>query len=373
MSAPRPDRDALLAELRRVQDPELRQDVVTLGMIRSAACDDEGVVRIELLLTTPGCPLKSSFRTQVDDTVGRLPGVERVELEFGAMDQAQREALRAQLQGDRRHRSPGVALPEDCRIIAVTSGKGGVGKSTVTANLAVALRDRGHRVGVMDADVYGYSQPTMLGIHQRPVTVDGMIVPPVAHDISVMSIGFFLDEDAAVIWRGPMLHRALEQFLGDVHWGELDFLVVDMPPGTGDVAISLGQLLPRAEALVVTTPQHAAQTVARRAALGAMQLDQVVLGVVETMTDPEDGPAVFGTGGGEILAKDISVPLLATIPLDASVRAGGDSGVPVTATGEGEIAARFAQLAEKVEARRPVFPKAPPAPADRIKKPLSLL
>ncbi len=369
----RPDSDALLAELRRVQDPELRQDVVTLGMIKTAECDDQGVVRIELLLTTPGCPLKQSFRTQVDDTVGRMPGVERVELEFGAMDQTQREALRAQLQGDRRHRSPGVSLPENCRIIAVTSGKGGVGKSTVTANLAVALRDRGMRVGIMDADVYGYSQPTMLGVHQRPVTVDGMIIPPVAHGISVMSIGFFLDQDAAVIWRGPMLHRALEQFLGDVHWGDLDVLVVDMPPGTGDVAISLGQLLPRAEALVVTTPQHAAQTVARRAALGAMQLDQVVLGVVETMTDPEGGPTVFGTGGGQLLAEELEVPLLATIPLDATVREGGDSGVPVTATGEGDIAARFAALAEAVEARRPVFRTPAPAPADRIKKPLSML
>jgi ATP-binding protein involved in chromosome partitioning len=369
----RPDHDALLAELRRVQDPELRQDVVTLGMIRSAECDDAGVVRIELLLTTPGCPLKQSFRDQVDDTVGRLPGVARVELEFGAMDQAQREALRGQLQGDRRHRSPGVALPDGCRIIAVTSGKGGVGKSTVTANLAVALRDRGMRVGIMDADVYGYSQPTMLGIHQKPVTVDGMIIPPVAHDISIMSIGFFLDQDAAVIWRGPMLHRALEQFLGDVHWGELDVLVVDMPPGTGDVAISLGQLLPRAEALVVTTPQHAAQTVARRAALGAMQLDQVVLGVVETMSDPEDGPSVFGSGGGQLLADELEVPLLATIPLDVAVREGGDSGVPITAAGPSPIADRFAALAEAVEARKPVFAPTPVAPADRIKKPLSML
>jgi ATP-binding protein involved in chromosome partitioning len=368
----RPDTDALLAELRRVQDPELRQDVVTLGMIKSAVCDDAGVVRIELLLTTPGCPLKASFRTQVDDTVGRLPGVERVELEFGAMDQAQREALRAQLQGDRRHRSPGVSLPEGCRVNAVTSGKGGGGKSTDTANLAVALRDRGMRVGIMDADVYGYSQPTMLGIHQRPVTVDGMIVPPVAHDISVMSIGFFLDQDAAVIWRGPMLHRALEQFLGDVHWGELDVLVVDMPPGTGDVAISLGQLLPRAEALIVTTPQSAAQTVARRAALSAMQLDQVVLGVVETMSDPDGGPSVFGTGGGKLLAEELEVPLLATIPLDPAVREGGDAGVPV-ATTDAAVAVRFAELAELVEQRKPVFAPAPPAPADRIKKPLSLL
>ncbi|MCZ4495421.1 MAG: sodium:proton antiporter, partial [Thermoleophilia bacterium] len=209
----RPDNDAILAELRRVQDPELRQDVVTLNMIRDAHCDEDGVVHIHLLLTTPGCPLKASFQTQVNDTVGRLPGVERVELEFGAMDQAQREALRAHLSGDRQHRSPGVALPDSCRIIAVTSGKGGVGKSTVAANLALALRARGHEVGILDADVYGYSIPTMLGIHQRPVTVDDMIVPPVAHDVRLMSIGFFHDEDAAVVWRGPMLHRALEQFL----------------------------------------------------------------------------------------------------------------------------------------------------------------
>jgi ATP-binding protein involved in chromosome partitioning len=257
-------------------------------------------------------------------------------------------------------------------VIAVISGKGGVGKSTVTANLAIALRDRGHKVGVMDADVYGYSQPTMLGIHQKPVTVDGMIVPPVAHDISVMSIGFFLDQDAAVIWRGPMLHRALEQFLGDVHWGDLDFLVVDMPPGTGDVAISLGQLLPRAEALVVTTPQHAAQTVARRAALGAMQLDQIVLGAVEMMSDPEDGPGIFGSGGGQLLADELQIPLMATIPLDASVREGGDTGVPVTVAG-GPIAEHFVQIAEAIEARRPVAPTPPAAPADRIKKPLSML
>jgi ATP-binding protein involved in chromosome partitioning len=369
----RPTSDQLLDELRRVQDPELRQDVVTLGMVRSAECDDAGVVRVELLLTTPGCPLKASFRQQLDDTVGRLDGVTRVDLEFGVMDQAQREALRAHLQGDRRHRSPGIALPKECRVIAVTSGKGGVGKSTVTANLAVTLQQRGHRVGVMDADVYGYSQPTMLGIHQKPVTVDGMIVPPVAHDVSIMSIGFFLDQDAAVIWRGPMLHRALEQFLGDVHWGDLDFLVVDMPPGTGDVAISLGQLLPRAEALVVTTPQHAAQSVARRSALSAMQLDQVVLGVVETMSDPEDGPSVFGRGGGRTLADELQVPLLATIPLDPAVREGGDTGVPIAAAGPGALADCFVELAEAIEARRPVFPEPPAAPADRIKKPLTVL
>ena len=370
----RPDSDALLAELRRVQDPELRQDVVTLGMIASATCDEDGVAHIRLLLTTPGCPLKRSFEEQVDDTVGRLPGVERVVLEFGAMDQAQREALRTQLQGDKRHRTPGVALPPTCRVIAVTSGKGGVGKSTVAVNLALALRDRGHKVGIMDADVYGYSIPTMLGVHQRPVTLDGMIVPPVAFGLSVMSIGFFLDEDAAVIWRGPMLHRALEQFLGDVHWGEdLDFLVVDMPPGTGDVAISLGQLLPRAEALVVTTPQFAAQTVARRAALGALQLDQIVLGVVETMADSEGGPVMFGRGGGQILADQLEVPLMATVPLDPAIREGGDSGQPVVETSATPNAAHFATLAQRVEERRPKVTLPPPAPADRIKNPLALL
>lgn len=370
----RPDSDALLNELRRVQDPELRQDVVTLNMIKSAECDEHGVAHIHLLLTTPGCPLKASFQEQMNDTVGRMPGVERVEIEFGAMDQAQREALRAHLSGDRQHRSPGVALSEDTRIIAVTSGKGGVGKSTVTVNLALALQARGFKVGVLDADVYGYSVPTMLGIQQKPVTLDGMIVPPVAHDIKVMSIGFFLDDDAAVIWRGPMLHRALEQFLGDVHWGDLDYVVVDMPPGTGDIAISLGQLLPRAEALVVTTPQHAAQTVAKRSALSAMQLDQIVLGVVETMSDPVDGPSVFGRGGGAKLAEELQVPLLATIELDQAVREGGDGGEPIVARHREEpapaAAQRFLELADAVEARRPAkFVK----PADRIKKSLSLL
>ncbi|MBC7459926.1 MAG: Mrp/NBP35 family ATP-binding protein, partial [Thermoleophilia bacterium] len=332
---------------------------------------------VELLLTTPGCPLKQSFRDQLADTVGRLEGVTRVDLQFGVMDQAQREALRGQLDGDRQHRSPGVSIPTTCRVIAVTSGKGGVGKSTVATNLALALQSRGHEVGVLDADVYGYSIPTMLGIHQKPVTVDSMIVPPVAHDVRVMSIGFVLDKDAAVIWRGPMLHRALEQFLGDVHWGGLDYLIIDMPPGTGDVAISLGQLLPRAEALVVTTPQSAAQKVAKRSALSAMQLDQIVLGVVETMSDPEGGPQVFGRGGGQLLADELQVPLLATIPLDQAVREGGDMGEPIVARRREEpapyAAVQFELLAEAVEARRPKVKPQPPAPMDRIKKPLALL
>jgi len=374
----RPDNDAILQQLRLVQDPELRQDVVTLGMIKSAECDADGLVLVHLLLTTPGCPLKQSFRDQMNDTVGRLDGVERVEIEFGVMSDEQRTALRGQLDGGRRNRKPGVSLPHTCRVIAVTSGKGGVGKSTVTANLAIALHALGHEVGILDADVYGYSIPTMLGIHQRPVTIDGKIIPPVAHDVRLMSIGFFLDQDAAVVWRGPMLHRALEQFLGDVHWGDLDYVIIDMPPGTGDVAISLGQLLPRAEALVVTTPQHAAQTVARRSALSAMQLDQIVLGVVETMSDPEEGPSVFGRGGGQILADQLEVPLLATFPLAASIREGGDTGVPVASpasTHAGEpVAQRFHELAQAIEARRPApVEPPPPAPMDRIKKPLSLL
>ncbi|MCW2971763.1 MAG: Mrp/NBP35 family ATP-binding protein [Thermoleophilia bacterium] len=373
----RPTHDQLLAELRFVQDPELRQDVVTLGMIENVSIDDHGQVLVHLLLTTPGCPLKQSFKDQVNDTVGRLEGVTSTRIEFGVMSQEQRTALRGQLDGDRQHRSPGVSIPDSCRVIAVTSGKGGVGKSTVTANLALALQARGHEVGVLDADVYGYSIPTMLGIHQKPVTVDSMIVPPVAHDVRVMSIGFFLDADAAVIWRGPMLHRALEQFLGDVHWGDLDYLVIDMPPGTGDVAISLGQLLPRAEALVVTTPQSAAQKVAKRSALSAMQLDQIVLGVVETMSDPEGGPQVFGRGGGQLLADELQVPLLATVPLEQAVREGGDLGEPIVARRFEDpapyAAVQFELLAEAVEARRPKVEPKPPAPMDRIKKPLSLL
>jgi ATP-binding protein involved in chromosome partitioning len=261
------------------------------------------------------------------------------------------------LRGDVAERSPGISVDAGTRVIAVASGKGGVGKSSLTANLAAAFSLAGHRTGVLDADVYGFSIPDMLGIHQRPVTVDKMIVPPVRGDLKVMSIGFFLDENTPIMWRGPMLHRALEQFLSDVHWGELDTLVVDMPPGTGDVAISLGQLLPRAEAVVVTTPHRAAQQVAVRAAQMARKTNMRLLGVVENMSYlVREGGAreeLFGSGGGEKLAQEVEAPLLATIPFDPRLGAYADEGEPIVLVEpESEASRAILGLAEAIAATK---------------------
>src|SRR5512133_519798 len=283
-------------------------------MVRSVEIDG-GQVLVTIALTVAGCPLRSSFEDQVRREVATLDGVEEVTLGFDVMSAEERQALTQKLRGSVSGRAKGLSLDASTRVLAVCSGKGGVGKSTVAANLAAALSRRGQRVGILDADIYGHSIPHLLGIHQKPVAVDKMIVPPVKDDIKLMSIGFFLDDNQPVMWRGPMLHRALEQFLSDVHWGELDVLVVDMPPGTGDVAISLGQLLPRAEVIVVTTPQPAAQEVAARAALMAQKTSMRLLGVVENMTGD-----VFGTGGGRQLALDLEIPLLGTIPLDPELR-----------------------------------------------------
>jgi ATP-binding protein involved in chromosome partitioning len=253
-----------------------------------------------------------------------VPGVERVALGFDVMTAEERQALTTKLRGGVQERSKGLSLDASTRVLAVCSGKGGVGKSTLSANLAVALAQQGKQVGILDADVYGHSVPHVLGIHQKPVLVDKMIVPPVKHDLKLMSIGFFLDDNQPVMWRGPMLHRALEQFLSDVHWGHLDVLVVDMPPGTGDVAISLGQLLPRAETLVVTTPQPAAQEVASRAGVMAQKTGMRLIGVVENMSGD-----VFGSGGGERLAAELGVPLIGRVPLDPLLRECGDAGEPL--------------------------------------------
>jgi ATP-binding protein involved in chromosome partitioning len=365
------DRDVVLQALTAVIDPELRRDVVDLGMVGGIEIDGTHVT-VDITLTTPGCPLKANISDQVQRHVGALDGVDTVHVMFGHMSEAQRAALKERLQEGRAYRKPGISVPASCRVVAVTSGKGGVGKSTLTANLALAMAALGKEVGVLDADVYGYSIPQMLGVQQRPVTVDKMIVPPVGHGVRLMSIGFFLDDDAPVMWRGPMLHRALEQFLGDVHWGDIEYLFVDMPPGTGDVAISLGQLLPRAEVLVVTTPQVAAQKVAQRSALMAGKLDQKVIGVVENMSDPADGPSVFGTGGGQVLADAVGVPVLGVVPLDAAVREGGDSGVPVAGSESATVAAVLRDIAAAIDAIEPPRPPAPEGSA-RIKKPLSVL
>jgi ATP-binding protein involved in chromosome partitioning len=248
-----------------------------------------------------------------------------------------------------------VQLDPGTRVIAVASGKGGVGKSTLTANIAASLAERGERVGVLDADVYGYSIPHVLGITQRPIVVDSMIVPPVRGELKVMSIGLFAEDNGPIMWRGPMLHRALEQFLSDVHWGELDTLVVDMPPGTGDVAISLGQLLPRAEAVVVTTPQPAAQQVAVRAAIMAQKTGMKITGVVENMSYlVGTGQELFGSGGGQALAEEIDAPLLARIPLDPALREAADAGCPVLETDpESEAALAIFALVDELRARRP--------------------
>ena len=318
-----PTREAVLEALGQVIDPELRRPVTELDMVRDVEIDD-GVVSLTIVLTVAGCPLRDSFERQVDQALAGVAAVRGVRLSFDVMTPDERQALTTKLRGGAPERDNEIRLPAGCRVIAVASGKGGVGKSTLSANLAVAFSQFGHEVGVLDADVYGHSIPHVLGIHQKPVAVDQLIVPPVKDGLKLMSIGFFLDDNEPVMWRGPMLHRALEQFLSDVHWGDIDTLVVDMPPGTGDVSISLGQLLPRAEVLVVTTPQKLAQDVAARAASMARKTNMRLLGVVENMSGD-----VFGTGGGEALAAELGVPLLGAVPLDPRLREQGDLGEPI--------------------------------------------
>jgi ATP-binding protein involved in chromosome partitioning len=325
-------------------------------MVRDITIED-GAVLVTIALTVAGCPLRSSFENQVAEHVGTLPGVRRVELRFDVMSPDEKTALTTKLRGGRPEKS--ISLDPSTRVIAVASGKGGVGKSSLTVNLAAALDALGQEVGIIDADVYGHSIPHMLGVHQRPIVVDKMIVPPVRGRLKLISIGNFLDDNAPVMWRGPMLHRALEQFLSDVHWGALDTIVVDMPPGTGDMAISLGQLLPRAEVLVVTTPQPLAQEVAARAAMMAQKTGQKLLGVVENMS----GDA-FGSGGGARLAAELNVPLLGEIPLDQALRESGDVGIPVVeADPDSESSRAIVALAETVAATRQAA----------IRKPLTLL
>jgi ATP-binding protein involved in chromosome partitioning len=373
-----PNRDDIMRALERVIDPELRRPVTELDMVRGVEIDG-GDVRVTIALTVAGCPLRDSFQEQVADVLRDVSGVERVALGFDVMTPEERQALTTKLRGGVQERSRGLSLDASTRVLAVCSGKGGVGKSTLAANLAVALSQQGKQVGILDADVYGHSVPHVLGIRQKPVLVDKMIVPPVKRlrprvsiptdrpviadgaaselaapdgDIAsevalkLMSIGFFLDDNQPVMWRGPMLHRALEQFLSDVHWGELDVLVVDMPPGTGDVAISLGQLLPRAETLVVTTPQPAAQEVAARAGAMAQKTGMRLIGVVENMTGD-----VFGSGGGERLGAELGIPVLGSVPLDPLLRECGDAGEPLMiAAPDSDSAKELRRIAETVVA-----------------------
>ncbi len=342
-----PSRDAVLVALANVIDPELRKPVTELDMVRDIRISG-GDVTVTIALTVAGCPLRNSFQDQVSREVGAVEGVATVKLEFDVMSPEERAALTTKLRGGRPEADKSIQLDPTTRVIAVASGKGGVGKSSLTANLAAAFAASGRRVGILDADIYGHSIPHMLGIAQKPVLVDKLMIPPVAHEMKLMSIGFFVDDNKPLMWRGPMLHRALEQFLQDVHWGELDVLVVDMPPGTGDVSISLGQMLPRAEAVVVTTPQLLAQEVASRAAQMARRTGMQLLGVIENMTSE-----VFGTGGGERLATELGVKLLGSVPLDGRIREAADVGTPlVVSDPESDPARAIAAIATEIDRSR---------------------
>ena len=336
-----PTQDQLTAALATVEDPEIRRPITEIGMVKSATIDDDGTAHVGIYLTVSGCPMKDTLRQRVTDAVGALEGVARVEVELDVMSQEQRQALQTQLRGDNPQREIPFAQPGSLtRVFAVASGKGGVGKSSVTVNLAAAMAAKGLRVGVVDADIYGFSVPRMLGVEHRPTQVEQMIMPPTAHGVKVISIGMFTKDNTPVVWRGPMLHRALQQFLADVYWGDLDYLLMDLPPGTGDIAISVAQLVPTAEILVVTTPQVAAQEVAERAGSIALQTHQRIAGVVENMSwlpCPHCGEQidVFGSGGGQAVADSLSrslgasVPLLGQVPLDKRLREGGDNGRPL--------------------------------------------
>src|ERR671926_436233 len=348
-----PRREDILRALERVIDPELGRPVTELDMVRDVTIQG-GDVSVTIALTVAGCPLRSSFEQQVGQALAPVAGVERVSLDFDVMSPEEKAALTTKLRGGVTERTQGISLDRSTRVIAVASGKGGVGKSSLTVNLATAFGRLGQRVGILDADVYGHSIPHLLGIRQRPVVVDRMIVPPVRDGMKLMSIGFFLEENSPVMWRGPMLHRALEQFLSDVHWGERDTLVVDMPPGTGDVAISLGQLLPRAEAVVVTTPHRAAQQVAVRAAHMARKTNMRLLGVVENMSfRAGTGEELFGSGGGDELAREVEATLLARVPFDPRLAAYADGGdAIVSVEPEAEVSAAILGLADAIAATK---------------------
>jgi ATP-binding protein involved in chromosome partitioning len=362
-------REDIVDALRPVQDPELHRSIVDLGMVREVVPAPDGSVSILVALTVPGCPLKNEIRNRVGSAVTSLDGVTGVTIDFTVMSDDEREALRQRLHGDggrghgHSHGQPqghaeGREIPfaqpgSRTRPLLVSSGKGGVGKSTVTTNLAVALAARGHSVGVVDADIYGFSIPRMLGADRDPVAIDEMLLPPEAWGVRCISIGYFVPDGQAVVWRGPMLHKALEQFLTDVYWDDPEFLLVDMPPGTGDIAISLSQYLPRGEVYVVTTPQPAAQKVARLSAAMAAKVNLQVRGVIENMSwfTGDDGKRyeLFGAGGGAELAAELDVPLLAQLPLVPALRAGGDEGRPIAAVDPASETGRtFHELAERI-------------------------
>ena len=332
-----PTESEILEALRPVTDPELHRSIVDLGMVEGVQVDG-GQVAVTVALTVGGCPLRDEITRRVTAAVSAVPGVDGVSVELTVMSDDQRAKVADQVRNAASGHGHGEAKENPftssrTRILAIASGKGGVGKSSLTTNLAVALAARGRKVAAVDADVWGFSMPRMLGIDRPPTVIDDVIIPPEAHGVALISMGFFAREDQPVVWRGPMLHKALEQFLTDVSWGEPDYLVVDLPPGTGDVSLSIAQFLPRAEVVVITTPQPAAQKVAQRAAYMARKVNLDVIGVVENMSwftcDHGERYELFGSGGGQELADQLEVPLLGRVPLVADLRVGGDTGLPI--------------------------------------------
>ncbi|CAJ1580729.1 Mrp/NBP35 family ATP-binding protein [[Mycobacterium] wendilense] len=355
---------AVRTALAKVIDPELRRPITELGMVKNIEVGADAAVHVEIYLTTAACPKKAEISDMVTRAAADVPGTGPVRVSLDVMNDEQRAELRKQLRGDAAEPVIPFAQPNSLtRVYAVASGKGGVGKSSVTVNLAAAMAARGMSVGLVDADIYGHSVPRMMGTDDRPVQVDSMIVPPVAHDVKVISIAQFTQGNTPVVWRGPMLHRALQQFLADVYWGDLDVLLLDLPPGTGDVAISVAQLIPTAEILVVTTPQLAAAEVAERAGAIALQTRQRVVGVVENMSGlvlPDGSTmAVFGEGGGRQVAESLSrsvgadVPLLGQVPLDPALVTAGDTGVPLVLSAPESAAGKQLQsIADALSARK---------------------
>ncbi|BBZ40906.1 iron-sulfur cluster carrier protein [Mycobacterium conspicuum] len=356
--------EAVRAALAKVIDPELRRPITELGMVKSVDVEPDGAVHVGIYLTTAACPKKTEISERVTQAVADVPGTGAVRVSLDVMNDEQRTELRKQLRGDAAEPVIPFAQPNSLtRVYAVASGKGGVGKSSVTVNLAAAMAARGLSVGVLDADIHGHSVPRMMGTTDRPTQVESMILPPIAHDVKVISIAQFTQGNTPVVWRGPMLHRALQQFLADVYWGDLDVLLLDLPPGTGDVAISVAQLIPNAEILVVTTPQLAAAEVAERAGSIAIQTRQRIVGVVENMSGLvlPDGSTlqVFGEGGGAQVAERLTravgadVPLLGQIPLDPAVVAAGDAGVPIVLSGpDSPVGKELLRIADGLSSRR---------------------
>src|SRR5215470_14599028 len=364
MNSPLPTAEQVTSALAGVKDPEIGRPITELGMVKSVSVGTDGLVEVGVYLTVAGCPMRDTITSRVTDAVTALPGVSGVRVELDVMSEDQRKALQSQLRGGQPEPVIPFAQPASLtRVYAVASGKGGVGKSSVTVNLAAALAASGHTVGVIDADIYGHSIPRMLGVTGRPTPVENMIMPPAAHDVKVISMGMFTKGNTPIVWRGPMLHRAMQQFLADVYWGDLDVLLLDLPPGTGDVAISVAQMLPGAELLVVTTPQLAAAEVAERAGAIASQTHQRVAGVIENMSylvcaHCGEQTEVFGSGGGAAVAAALTrlggtqVPLLGQVPLDIRLREGGDAGRPlVLSEPDAPAALALRKIADELGAR----------------------